>query len=256
MWKVLAVLVAVIVALDAAPSRNVTLGKINLGIVGGDKTDIKLHKFQVSVQHNNKHFCGGFLISSTWVVTAAHCLTQGYSTNLNIRAGSSKAHSGGQSVKVVKHIIHKSYSDYTLNNDIALLQLANAVTATNAKAAVLPAANEVLADGASITVTGWGATREGGAGSEDLLQVVVPKVSQTTCQNRYSNTITANMFCAGYLGVGGKDACQGDSGGPAAANGKVVGIVSWGAGCAQANYPGVYANVASLRSWIKTNSGI
>ncbi|XP_028128523.2 trypsin, partial [Diabrotica virgifera virgifera] len=243
---------------DAAPSQNGTYsyGRINLGIVGGDKTDISAHPYQVSVQYYDRHFCGGFLISSTWVVTAAHCLTQGYSTNLNIRAGSSRAHSGGQAVNVIKYVIHSSYSDYTLNNDIALLQLASAVTVANAKAATLPEAGEALADDTSITVTGWGATRENRAGSEDLLQVVVPKVSQTTCALRYPGSITTNMFCAGYLGVGGKDACQGDSGGPASANGKVVGIVSWGTGCANALYPGVYANVASVRNWIRQNSGV
>lgn len=63
------------------------------------------------------------------------------------------------------------------------------------------------------------------------------------------------MICTQQPG-GGKDACQGDSGGPLLVNGKQAGVVSWGIGCAERFYPGVYANVADQRAWIKDNAGL
>lgn len=100
-------------------------------------------------------------------------------------------------------------------------------------------------------------SQEGGSVSPNLMRVSVPIVSKSTCQQVYQsmNTITDRMICAGYT-AGGKDSCQGDSGGPLTSSGVLYGIVSWGRGCAQPRYPGVYSNVANLRSWIKTNSGV
>lgn len=65
--------------------------------------------------------------------------------------------------------------------------------------------------------------------------------------------VTDRMICAGYK-EGGIDACQGDSGGPLVADNTLVGVVSWGKGCA--TYPGVYARVSSVRYWIRSVSGI
>lgn len=64
-------------------------------------------------------------------------------------------------------------------------------------------------------------------------------------------TVTTNMFCAA-VSAGGKDSCQGDSGGPIVetSSGTLVGTVSWGTGCAQAAFPGVYARIGSLRDFI------
>ena len=85
----------------------------------------------------------------------------------------------------------------------------------------------------------------------------MPTVNQKECNKAYSDFggVTDRMLCAGYQ-QGGKDACQGDSGGPLVADGKLVGVVSWGYGCAQAGYPGVYSRVAVVRDWVRENSGV
>ena len=82
---------------------------------------------------------------------------------------------------------------------------------------------------------------------------IVPRADCVAAYLAHPNKlwISDNMFCAGLLGVGGKDACQGDSGGPVVQNGVVVGVVSWGAGCADAKYPGVKTRIGNYVNWIR-----
>ena len=85
----------------------------------------------------------------------------------------------------------------------------------------------------------------------------MPAITNADCYSDYGGQITDSMICAGYRGVGGKDACQGDSGGPLICNdnGKAVlaGVVSWGFGCAAPQYPGVYSRVTHVLEWIQAN---
>jgi trypsin len=112
--------------------------------------------------------------------------------------------------------------------------------------------------GHSAVVTGWGTLSSGSSSLPRQLQVVtVPIVSRTECNDAYIEYggITDNMVCAGITG-GGKDACQGDSGGPLAIDGQLVGLVSWGIGCGEPSFPGVYSNIATLRSFITQETGV
>ena len=86
-------------------------------------------------------------------------------------------------------------------------------------------------------------------------------MSRATCQSGYDDlrlTITQRMRCAGFSG-GLIDACKKDSGGPLVCprNNKwyLMGVVSWGVGCARANRYGVYADVLVLKSWIQNTIG-
>ena len=97
----------------------------------------------------------------------------------------------------------------------------------------------------------------GGSATNTLQWVRVPAITNAACNAQYGGSITDSMMCAGYPGVGGKDACQGDSGGPFVCNdgGKAVvaGVVSWGYGCADANYAGVYSRNTAALDWIKSS---
>lgn len=107
-----------------------------------------------------------------------------------------------------------------------------------------------------------GATQNSSESNAIIRAAYVPIVNQDYCNTQYKplgRPITERMICAG-LENGGKDSCQGDSGGPLSieSDGErfVVGVVSWGRGCALPYYPGVYSRVSSVRSWINDITGL
>jgi len=107
-----------------------------------------------------------------------------------------------------------------------------------------PADSGLYAAGTPATILGWGDTTEGGSASPVLLGATVPVVSDATCKAAYKKYDATAMVCAGYP-QGGVDTCQGDSGGPMAAGARLIGITSWGTGCARPGLPGVYVRVAT-----------
>lgn len=238
---------------------NLALNSTNR-IVGGELAVEGDAPHQVSLQ-TGSHRCGASIISSTWMVTAAHC-TDGYQNSpgsLYVRYGSLKHASGGTRVQLSRVVQHPNYDSWTIDNDISLLQVGSPISLGSALINSIGLPDQEPADGVNVVVTGWGTTAESGSIPADLRKVTVPIVSRARCNTAYGSsgyTISNAMICAAADG-GGKDACQGDSGGPLVdADGKLAGAVSWGIGCARPAYPGVYANVAYFRDWIRTNSGV
>ncbi|XP_018573076.1 trypsin beta [Anoplophora glabripennis] len=224
-------------------------------IVGGKNASILDYPYQVSVKKSNSHICGGSIFHTLYILTAAHCVENGVASQYSIRAGSSFVSTGGKKVKVCQIIAKEDYNFDTLDNDIAILKLCSPLVFSDKILPVaLPEAGEGLAVGSRALVSGWGYEAENGFIPSDLKQVELPIVSPSDCQNAYAKfgDISNNMICAGFIQTGGKDACQGDSGGPLRANGKLMGVVSWGFGCARPHYPGVYTKVANYRNWIKS----
>ncbi|KAL4899966.1 hypothetical protein BDW74DRAFT_183282 [Aspergillus multicolor] len=230
-----------------------TRDTLSPSIVGGTEVSILDYPYQVALLSRGACTCGGSIISPTHIITAAHCVRSALTENrLSIRAGSSFHNAGGVVVNVSSIAIHPQYSVALVDNDIAVLTLAEALEyGPGIEAVALPAVGSAnLAAGYEVVVSGWGSVAEIGAVSRVLRAVTVDVTSITECKAAHGEKyITAGMFCAGVPG-GGKDACYGDSGGPVVADGVLVGIVSWGKGCARAGYPGVYASTAYLRSFI------
>lgn len=163
-----------------------------------------------------------------------------------------------QDFQVVKILYHPDYNAASrFNNDIALLQLdRNVVHNFKVNFACLPKANDDFPPGTMCYLAGWGDLESGGDDPEHMMHVQVPIVSNEECtanDSYHDSLITPEMLCAGYK-EGGKDTCQGDSGGPLMCKFEyrwhIVGITSWGYGCAAPNYYGVYARVANLLDWI------
>jgi len=227
-------------------------------IVGGTVTTSGNQAWTVSIR-TSSHFCGASLISTRTAVCAAHCTSGRQPASIQIRYNSLSHGSGGTLATVSSIINHPSYSSSTINNDISLLITPSAMSfGTQSRVVSLPAQGSDPASGVSTITAGWGTTSESGSISAVLRQVTVPIVARATCQSQYgSSSITTNMICAG-LTAGGVDACQGDSGGPLTTGsntaGVLVGVVSWGNGCARPNYAGVYARVGNYVTWINNNS--
>jgi len=222
-------------------------------IVGGTPAVIEEFPYQISLQYNGKHICGGSIIGSFTVLTAAHCVHNLPRSQLTVFAGSTFYNGGAKhNVAIVRQ--HKFYNDDTSDYDIAVIKVTvHFKVGPTIQPIALPAQNEVVPKTMGI-VTGWGYTKEDGAISRSLMQVSVPIIDRKRCRTMYNDegVVTLRMICAGYVD-GGRDSCQGDSGGPLVIHGKLVGVVSWGYGCARTNHPGVYVKVSKFINWIKTH---
>lgn len=230
-------------------------------IVGGKETSVVKHPHQISFRckdyddSQHSHRCGGSIYNATTVITAAHCVINRDVSKCMVVAGSdNRRGSDGVIVPVLKTVMHEKYNASIYDNDVAILFLALELPLNNLTIAPIKLSSKHPDNGVKVVVTGWGATTQGGSSSDFLLEVEVPIVSNDLCKRAYSDIprfeVTDAMMCAGSS-LGGKDACQGDSGGPLVHESELIGIVSWGEGCAQAKYPGVYASVPYLKDWIE-----
>lgn len=228
-------------------------------IVGGTEAVNEVWPWQVSLQIRGQHICGGSIISSTWILSAAHCFEM-YS-----RPSLWKVQSGDVSLfkmmfneakSVSKIISHRKYNTRTNDNDIALLKLSSPLTfSATVKPVCLPNNGVDVSPGLKAWITGWGALRESGSSPDIMNQAEVTIYSRGTCNRRnvLNGAVTESMICAGKLS-GGVDTCQGDSGGPLVVKQGgfwfLIGDTSWGIGCAWRRKPGVYGNVPYFIDWV------
>ena len=223
-------------------------------IVNGTESAPEARPYQVSLQSDGEHYCGGTVVDATTIITAAHCLEGERASSTTIRAGVTDLNSdGGQTVQVASMTSHPSYANSGVA-DIAVIKLATPLTLGNGVQAIPLATDADVSNAATGTVSGWGAVSENGDGSSALLEVQVPLVTDASCSGSLG-TDGPTELCAGGTGT---DSCYGDSGGPLVVNSErgpvLAGVVSWGEECGGAT-PGVYADVPGLTNWIEQNRG-
>ncbi|XP_023934507.2 trypsin, alkaline C-like [Bicyclus anynana] len=238
-------------------------------IVGGAPTDIETYPSLVQVERQDinteawSQSCAATILTAQTVLTAAHCFHgELFEDRLRrIRAGTTYRNYGGD-ISYVKYSIN--HPDYNVasryDSDISIVRLANPlIYSPFIQRGTIVAHGSVIPDNLPVVHAGWGATEQGGKASDVLLDVSIYTINHDVCRERYATLegrppVTENMICAGLKDVGGADACQGDSGGPMYYGQIVIGVVSWGEGCANATFPGISTAVSPFTPWIVENS--
>ncbi|CAF3924826.1 unnamed protein product [Rotaria sp. Silwood2] len=236
-------------------------------IVGGEAASSGTWGWAVSISIADRSLCGGSIISSSWVITAAHCAEGVLASQFIVYAGSNTQWYGTQTRNVSRIILHSGYNPATYENDIALLKLASPLNMSNpyVSSICLPSVSQTTLSagewpsvGTNVVAVGWGRLSEGGSLPSTLQQVTMQTVDYRASTCNQTMTDWHVQFCASVPG-GSKDTCQGDSGGPlmmfnASNQWVLVGLTSSGIGCARAEYAGMYTRVAAYENWINSNT--
>ncbi|XP_060737276.1 salivary plasminogen activator beta isoform X2 [Tachysurus vachellii] len=242
-------------------------------ILGGQVSDIKQQPWQAAITvysprtKSHNFLCGGVLIDSCWLLSAAHCFQERFTENhMHVILGRTfrlQNSSSEQIFDVEMYWIHEQYNDVNYDNDIALLKLKSesgicAVNTPEVLPVCLPDLGMVFPDWMECEISGYGKDKEFSPFySEQIKQGHVRLWPQEQCvpKKLSGREITANMLCAGDT-RGLDDACKGDSGGPLVCEKDsqmtLLGLISWGDGCGKKDMPGVYTRVTKYTTWISS----
>jgi len=226
-------------------------------IVGGVYAIANSWPWQVRL-HADGALCGGTLIDTKHVLTAAHCLqtpiiTKNYLVYVGIHDMNQPIYAE-QKIVAERVFMHEQYDAKTHQNDIAIIRLSKPVTISEKINIICLPGPEARNTNETVWITGWGTTSFEGETS-DILKQSSLHTMPTRCGQIYGSYNNEKQMCAGAYG-GGRDTCQGDSGGPLMyeSNGQwfLNGVVSYGYQCARDGFPGVYARVSYYLPWIRS----
>lgn len=209
-------------------------------------------------------YCGATLISDNHVLTAAHCLAPFKQSDIQVKLGEYDFTQAGETLDQTFNVAwmknHENYNDVTYEHDIAMIRLDRAATRSKSVWPIcLPPPSERFTNRRAFVI-GWGTIYFGGPTSNTLQEVNVRVWEPEDCKKNYATLekdVLDTMLCAGETN---RDSCQGDSGGPLnclnpkTRKWELCGVVSWGARCAEPDFPGVYTRVTEYLGWIRDNS--
>ncbi|XP_016298097.1 granzyme B(G,H)-like [Sinocyclocheilus anshuiensis] len=231
--------------------------RANVGIVNGREAKPHSRPYMVSVQFKEQHFCGGFLVSERFVMTAAHCRNNSPVLTVVLGAHELQKKSGNLvRIKVESYHQHPDYSSKSFQNDILLLKLEkNAQLNDNIKWISIPTEEGDIEAGSVCSVAGWGRLETNGKESDRLMETNVTVMNNNKCESKWTKEdFSASLMMCVY-GDGGS--CEGDSGGPLVCGNTAVGVTSFGDPdlCNSPELPEVYTKISAYLQWIKSIIG-
>lgn len=255
---------ALVTAVAVAPLYSPAPASADSVIVGGQPAEVADSPWMVAVASRDRfggtrsgQFCGGVAVAPRTVLTAAHCMGRDVLgapveevRDLEVVTGRGDLTTqSGQEIRVQDVWVNPEYDSLTNAGDVAALTLEEPLPAGS----VITAAEQgdpAYEPGQEASVYGWGDTTGRGDYATTLHAAQVTVLDDSVCEKAYpgsrDGTYAADsMLCAGDA-AGGRDACQGDSGGPLVAQGRLIGLVSWGNGCGRPESPGVYTRVSDV----------
>ncbi|CAF0959135.1 unnamed protein product [Adineta ricciae] len=254
--------------------RTITCGcsdksQLQSKIIGGQTVRTRTWSWAVSIRVQNRFQCAGSILTSSWILTAAHCFSFTNSLGVNtiridpslitVHAGSNNRLEDNQYRRAIDIFSHSQFDPLTYLNDIALIKVSTPFDMTDITLGqiCLPnsSSNDYPLTNTSLVAIGWGRLWQNGPESLTLQQVILKAIAakQSSCSPLVTDS--SKQLCAGVENSR-KDTCQGDSGGPlmlftASQQWVIVGLTSFGYGCAIPQYSGVYTRISAYVDWIK-----
>ncbi|GLV32017.1 tracheal-prostasin [Carabus blaptoides fortunei] len=259
-------LISVVCAVNSLPPKRYANCECGLNnnvqnrIAGGWETKPHELPWVVAIHNKRKLFCGGAIINDRYILTAGHCVRWNKRAQLSVVVGqhNRRAHDGIE-LPIRRMILHKEFYSHKTHDetDIALIKLAEPIEFSNIVTPVCLPKEQALYDNEFGTVAGWGMKQFNTTTVDILRQTFVKVLSKNDCRNTPMRPyINSRVLCAYFDNT---DACQGDSGGPLTyerepGKSEIIGVVSWGVGCATPKMPGIYTSVVPFLEWIYRNT--